>query len=342
MRYPEFLKPGGTVYFVAPSFGLADESGREGMERNKRRLESEGYRVVLGPNVFRDDGVGISSKPENCAQELTDAWLSEDPGVLVSVSGGELMCDVIERLDWEKIRAGRPKWYMGFSDNTNMTFLLTTLCDTASVYGPNGGSYGAETLYPSLLDAAAVLKGEKTEVHSYGEWQMIARSIDGGWPKKLGIFPDHKLVLHNYPENDMKFSGRLLGGCIDILNVLLGTEYDRVSEFLEKYKEDGFIWFLESCDLTVLQIRRSLWQMKHAGWFKYAKGFLIGRPMIFGESILGVDQYNAVTDMLGDLDVPIVMDADIGHLPPAMPLITGCFADAEVHGNDLRVKMTLR
>ena len=30
----------------------------------------------------------------------------------------------------------KPKWFMGYSDNTNLTFLLTTLCDTAAIYGP--------------------------------------------------------------------------------------------------------------------------------------------------------------------------------------------------------------
>lgn len=50
--------------------------------------------------------------------------------------------------------------------------------------------------------------------------------------------------------------GRLLGGCLDCLVNLVGTGYDKVAAFVEKYKEDGIIWFLESCDLNVFSIAR--------------------------------------------------------------------------------------
>ena len=35
--------------------------------------------------------------------------------------------------DFEKIRQEEPKWFMGYSDNTNLLFLLATLCDTAGI-----------------------------------------------------------------------------------------------------------------------------------------------------------------------------------------------------------------
>ncbi|MBQ2292912.1 MAG: hypothetical protein II245_04465, partial [Bacteroidaceae bacterium] len=43
---------------------------------------------------------------------------------------------------------------------------------------------------------------------------------------------------------------RLIGGCMDILQMYPGTPYDKIKEFNEKYKADGFIWFMESCDLN--------------------------------------------------------------------------------------------
>ena len=85
-------------------------------------------------------------------------------------------------------------------------------------------------------------------------------------------------------------------------------------------------------------MRRALWQMREAGWFKYVKGFLIGRPRHFGEEAMGVDMYNAVTDMIGGFGVPIIMDLDIGHLPPMMPIISGSVADVEASGNDINIK----
>lgn len=56
---------------------------------------------------------------------------------------------------------------------------------------------------------------------------------------------------------------------MDCLVNLLGTRFDHVKEFQERYKEDGFLWFLEACDLHVMSIRRAIWQMKEAGWFSH-------------------------------------------------------------------------
>lgn len=71
-----------------------------------------------------------------------------------------------------------------------------------------------------------------------------------------------------------------------------------------------------------------MWQLSQAGWFKHVKGFLIGRPLHFGEEMMGLDQYKAVLDVTVEYGVPVIMDADIGHLPPAMPIVNG--APAEV------------
>ena len=88
-----------------------------------------------------------------------------------------------------------------------------------------------------------------------------------------------------------------------------------------------------------MAIRRAVWQMKNAGWFSYAKGFLIGRPAVYGQELMGLDQYHAVCDLLEELHVPIVMDVDIGHLAPMMPLVCGSYAAVQVSGNDISVEM---
>lgn len=67
------------------------------------------------------------------------------------------------------------------------------------------------------------------------------------------------------------------------------------------------------------------------------KGFLIGRPLQFGQKFGELDQYRAVTDLLGKYNVPIVMDLDIGHLHPAMPLIVGSYA--KVAAEEMRLKL---
>ena len=71
------------------------------------------------------------------------------------------MCEILDYVDFEQIGQEAPKWYLGYSDNTNFTFLLTTLCDTASVYGPCAAAFGMEPLHLSLNDAMLLLQGKK-------------------------------------------------------------------------------------------------------------------------------------------------------------------------------------
>ena len=87
---------------------------------------------------------------------------------------------------------------------------------------------------------------------------------------------------------------------MDCLATLLGTWFDRTADFAERYKEEGLIWFLEACDLNVFAIRRAMWQMEEAGWFRYVKGFLIGRPLCFGPGRMGLDAYEAVLEVAGE------------------------------------------
>jgi muramoyltetrapeptide carboxypeptidase LdcA involved in peptidoglycan recycling len=134
--------------------------------------------------------------------------------------------------------------------------------------------------------------------------------------------------------------GMLLGGCLDILINLSGTQYDGVRRIREEGRK--VIWVLEACDLTPMAIRRTLWSLSMQGWFDTAAGFLIGRPLAaFRQNMLGADQYNAVTSMLEKYQVPVIMDADIGHISPMMPLVIGADAAVQVQNNNISVKMDL-
>ena len=332
MRYPEFLQKNGRRGFIAPSFGCTTEPYRTCFKESLRRFRSRGYKAVLGPNCFRDDGVGKSSSPENCAAEINDFFINDRCDVIISCGGGETMCEDLSFVDFEGIKTAKPKWYMGFSDNTNLTFTLPVLCDTAAIYGPCAPAFSMRPWHPSLSDALGILKGKSFTVSSYDGWEIDSFKDEENPFLPYNITEAPCMKTFNAPGG-AAFSGRLLGGCLDSLSILAGTAFDKVREFEERYAEDGIIWFLESCDLNPMSIRRSLWQLANAGWFDTAKGFIIGRPYHFYEEMLGMDRMNAVTGILEKYNVPIVMDTDLGHLPPAMPLISGACADVcEVHG----------
>ena len=340
MRYPKFLQKNGTIGFVAPSFGCTIEPYRSTFDNALKNFKEMGYDIDLGPNCYEAKGIGISNTPKLCAEELNEWYCSDKNDVLIACGGGELMCEIIPFLDFERMKQATPKWYMGLSDNTNFTFLSNILMDTASIYGPNAPTFGMEPWHESVTDAFDLLCGKTKEAHGYEMWEL-----EGIKDEEHPLLPynlTEKTILTKYPDKDVELEGRLIGGCLDILELYPGTRYDKVKEFNEKYKEDGIIWFMESCDLNIMGIRRALWRLKEAGWFSYVKGFLIGRPLCFGEELFGCDQYQAVTDLLKEFQVPIIMDLDFGHLSPKMPMISGSTAKISVTENEVKIQYTFK
>lgn len=418
MRYPEFLQQNGIIAFVAPSCGCATEPYRSGFLRAQEKWQRQGFAMEFGPNCYAGDGVGISSTPEKCGAELTEYYCRETNDCIISCGGGELMCEILDYVDFDRIRKAKPKWYMGYSDNTNMTFLLTTLCDTASVYGPCASSFGMEPWHRSLEDAMALLQGQKLTMMGYDMWereqlkdeehpyepynltettvikyilpdgrtnieslagsgqraeqeegvcegnaqsgriQVAAKVHDGqsereqnvgakdsqrGDMQGAGMHDGQPVQPQGAAGVDINFTGRLLGGCVDCMVNFLGTKYDKVTEFTERYKEEGILWFLEACDLNLMSIRRAMWQMDHAGWFQHCSGFLIGRPRIgMDAEEFGIDHYQAAYEMLRKYNVPVVMDVDIGHLSPMIPIVCGSMGRVVSDGHAYRVEMELR
>ena len=340
MRYPKFLSKGGTIGFIAPSFGCNREPYMSGFNNALKTLAEKGFKTDLGPNCYAGEGLGISNTPELCGAEVNQYFCEKNVDAIISCGGGELMCEILDHVDFEAIAKAEPKWYMGYSDNTNLTFLLTTLCDTASIYGPNAPAFGMEPWHPAVHDALGVMTGSKMEMHGYSHWEKESLKTKDDPLVPYNVTEPRVMQLSEPGVVSMK--GRLLGGCLDCLATLAGTCYDQVAAFNERYKEDGVIWFLEACDLNPMDLRRALWRLKHAGWFENARGFLFGRPLHYGEEIMGLTMYKAVLDMLGDLDVPIVMDVDLGHLPPAIPLICGAMAQVHATEKKIRVKMELQ
>lgn len=339
MRYPNFLPSNGTIGFVAPSFGCATEPYKSAFANAQKKWEAAGYKLKSGPNCYVEKGIGISNTPEACGAELQEFYCDKDNDCLISCGGGELMCEILDYVDFNRIKEAAPKWYMGYSDNTNMTFLLTTLCDTAAIYGPCAAAFGMEPWHPSLQDAMDVMTGKNLKLQGYDKWEKESLKNEENPLEPYNVTETSE--IRKFPDETLDFSGRLLGGCMDCLVNLLGTKYDNVCNFTDKYKDDGIVWFLEACDLNVMSIRRAMWQMEHAGWFRNCSGFLIGRPLCNGQEMMGLDQYQAVYEVVKKYNVPVVMDVDIGHIPPMMPLICGSMTDVHVEGNRYTVNMRL-
>lgn len=368
MKYPEFVKSDSRIGFIAPSFGCDSEPYRTFFEKAVKRFSDKGFTCIEGENVRKSCGIGKSNTAQKCGEEINSFFCQQQFDVIISAGGGETMCEDLNYVDFNAISTAKPRWFLGYSDNTNLTFTLPVICDIAAVYGPCASKFGElpftadvntfednDTCFstaPSdyVQNTWNLLTGKQLTVQNYTTWELESLKTDENPFAPLNAVMPFGLsaclsgVFHPTDANNglsADFSGRLIGGCLDCLVNLAGTPFDRTQDFVQKYKSDGIVWFLEACDLNVMGIRRALWQLDNAGWFKNASGFLFGRPLHYDEGFAGADRFNSVTDILGKYNVPIIFDLDIGHLPPQMPIISGAIGQISIKGNCFTLKHIL-
>lgn len=339
MRYAKFLNnDNNKIELIAPSFGCTLEPYKSRLDKAIYNFKSLGFEIIEGSNIYINE-IGYRSNTSSlCSIEFINAYTSQSRFIL-SVGGGNLQNEILDSIDFNYISSLEPKWFMGYSDNTNFTFVLTILCDLATIYGPCAPEFGQEILEEPLLDTIKLMKGEKLKFKGYPKFELESFKTEDNPFVGYNLDADKKLVLNT---KEINIEGRLIGGCIDCLTYLVGTPYDKVDDFNNRYKNDGIIWFLEACDLEAWNLKLALIQMKRAGWFKNVKGFLIGRPMKIGTEFCTLTMENAVFDVLKDFNVPIILNADFGHLKPQIPIICGSIANIKAKDDDLEIEYILK
>jgi len=333
MIYPANLEKGFYVGVTATSAGFDNEVDYRRLDNAIANFSMMGYRVIATPNV-RSNYKGRSSNGRTRAKELIS--LFEDPKVRVvfAASGGDFLVEMLPYIDFDKI-AHNPKWVQGFSDTTGLVFTITTNLDIATVYSYNFSTFGMEGWHKSLYDNLQILEGHDIVQDSYDLYQ------DGYYKRITGLEGfvlekevEWKNILPSgiNADKEIDIQGRALGGCIDCLLNLVGTRFDKTKEFADKYETDGILWFLESYDLNSAALTRGLWQLREAGWFDNAAGFIFGRPAMYQE-IYDISYEEAVISVLGDLNLPIILNADIGHKHPQLTMINGAIAKVKSGNN---------
>ena len=321
MKYPEFLKKGDKIVLTALSKGVK----KSDVDRKNRylkaidNLEKEGFEIELQPHCFKDR-MHRSASAKIRGKMFMEGYLDETSKMVLNIAGGDFQYETLPYINYKKIKDSPARWVQGYSDTTHITFLLPTLCDVASVYGNGLGEFATYSLCEAAKDNLSLLKGEKLVQHSYDMCDADQTIED---PLALPVFTKKVEWKALRGEKEIEISGRLIGGCQDVINALVGTKYDKVRKFLHKYKEDGFIWFLETFSSDAGKFMMSLNQLKEAGYFKYCKGIVFGRPLFYNGEWLNISYEKAIKKVLGKLNVPIIYDADIGHVKPMISLVVG-------------------
>ena len=91
--------------------------------------------------------------------------------------------------------------------------------------------------------------------------------------------------------------------------------------------------------MTAEQVYLALWQMKEVGWFTTARGFIFGR-VCFPKTFIDMTYEEAVRKALGD--VPLIMEADVGHVWPRMTFVNGAVATVKCKDGKGEMKLELK
>ena len=335
MRVPRPLRPGDRIGVTSPSSGVAPRM-RGRLDAALATLRSRGYDVVVGDCMAADRVV--SAPKEQRATELTAMLCDPAIRAVVPPWGGELAIDLLDRLDWAALAAAEPTWLVGFSDVSTVLLPVTTRLGWASLHGWN--------LMDTPYEAPDGLRHWLDVVESSAPFtQRSPGRYREGWDDYVGDPTVSRMSLDRAGSwtvvggGGLDVSGRLVGGCIETVAHLAGTPYGDVPTFGREHADEGLLVYLEAAEHGSYDVCRALHGLRLAGWFEHANAILVGRTSAPDRD--DMSQHDAVLDALGMLDVPIVLDIEVGHTQPFLPLVNGALGRVVVDGDRHEVTQTL-
>jgi len=316
MRYPAPLRPGDVIGVTSPSSGVPDDL-RPRLDFCVADLRRRGFEVEVGRCM---DGSGPTSAPAaERAAELTRMLTDPTIRAVVPPWGGELAIDVLPLLDLAAIAQAAPTWLVGYSDTSTLQLPLTLLTGTATLHAPGLMDTPFRVPSPLLhwLDVATAPTGatltQGSASHHQAAWPDF--QADPEVSEQVLSRPTRWRSLGDREVGTLR--GRLLGGCLETVSMLPGTPYGDLSAFAR----DDLLVYLEVAEAGAFTAARMLHHLRLAGWFDRATGVLVGRTSAPGSR--DYSQLDAVQDALGTLDVPVLYDLDLGHVPPQLALVNG-------------------
>jgi muramoyltetrapeptide carboxypeptidase len=241
-------------------------------------LQRWGFRVKLGATVG-SEYFYFSGKDE---ERLADLQLMLDDDAIDAVlagRGGYGMSRIIDGLDFSRF-IKKPKWLCGFSDITVLHSHVHALLDIATIHGPMGGAFTAETDGVPYLDSL-----RRALVGAHLRYTARASSFN-----RLGAA-----------------EGKLVGGNLAILAHLSGSS--------SQIDTSGKLLFIEDIGEYRYNIDRMLMNLKRAGTLDNLAGLIVGsftetqdteRP--FGQEVEEI-----IRDKVKEYDYPVCFNFPAGH-----------------------------
>lgn len=309
MIYPKFLDNKDVIGITAPSAGV----GRKIDSFNKSIDNLNKHFTIIETDSVRNNA-DVSNSAKDRGNEFNALIKRKDVKCIFCASGGDFCISSLQYINFDLFK-DNVKWVEGYSDPTSILYYITTKYDIATIYGNNAGSFDQIKLHKSLEYNINLLKGKVYKQNKYDLYEAERNNSSDGYDLS-------DQVIYKNINGDVFESGRIIGGCLDVLVNIIGTKFDYTSEFINRYKSDGIIWYFDIFSLSVEDLYNKLYQFKYAGYFLYTKCIIIGR-ILYKSGFSIYDYESVLKEVLPD--IKIIYDFDIGHVPPKMTIINGSF-----------------
>jgi len=275
MRKPRALRPGDRIAVVAP----ASAFDREAFDAGVAELRGLGFEVTYDDRIFERRRY-LAGTPQTRAAVFQEAWSDPRVAALVAARGGYGSVQVLPLLPRD-LFVGRPKPFIGYSDNTSLLTWLTLTHGIVSFHGP-------------------MLEGRFARGRIAYDRDTFDRCLRRAEPAGLVTAPSVE------PLRPGEASGLLVGGTITQLVASLGTPY-------AFDPPQGSVLFLEDVGERPYRIDRMLTQLTLAG--------ILGRAsaLVFGEMV-GCDEpggdptvHDVVADFVAEFPGPVLYGLPSGH-----------------------------
>ena len=277
---PKALRKGSKLAIVSPS-SPADPAAITAGVAELRRL---GF-FVDEPAPLSPQGYFAGSHRERL-RRLRKPFREKSVSGVIATRGGYGANYLIDLQLMKSLHT--PKCLVGFSDLNVLQLMLIESRYWAGFYGPMaaaGFNHGAGQ--PSGYDEASFLQAVSETKSGWGI-PLQGESMRGG-----------------------RATGRIVGGCLTMLQTTLGTDFEPDTE--------GAILVLEDRGMKPYQVDRALRHLCQAGKFKKVAAFLLGDFLDCDSPAPGSPSIPQICEeILGTLRVPIVYGAPIGHTKRSM------------------------
>ena len=277
---PPGLEAGAAVRIIAPA-SPAEEAR---LERGIAELEWLGYEVRCDrSSVLARDGY-FAGSAEIRGAALKQALTEADSGAIFCTRGGYGSDHLLTAMN--ELRRASSKILVGYSDITTLQIFLWQKSGWVTFCGP---------MVAAGLDAGAGAPG------GY-DADSLACALTAGKGWSLGL--EGECLSHG------EGVGRLLGGCLTMVQATLGTPWE--------LDTSGAILLLEDRAMKPFQVERALTHLKHAGKLRGLRGVILGEfPEGEPPAPSAVTVRDVCLRVIGR-HIPVVWGVPFGHTPRPM------------------------